>query len=186
MKKYVLSFCLCCLLIGTHIQATPQKYTVSTVSSIDVNRQAAPTTVNIIKVGSSVDVAAMKTGISKKNTVLLALHGYLVGGAVVSTYGSLLSWVFSKNYRLAFTGDGDITSLHGFTLHAIDAAIASFFAVNAFNYVKSKKTISILTAIAPILVSKGYEVLFINVIYPLIRASEPRAGAMGQAAEAME
>ena len=50
MKKYVLSICLFCLLIGTHIQAAPQKNAVSTVPAMGVNSQAATTTVNNIKV----------------------------------------------------------------------------------------------------------------------------------------
>ena len=68
MKKYVLSFCLCCLLIGTHIQAAPQKNSVTTVSATGVNSQVAPTTVNTIKVRMQPE-RMPNTGISKKNTI---------------------------------------------------------------------------------------------------------------------
>ena len=41
MKKYILSICLFCLLIGTHIQAAPQKNAVITVPAMSMNSQAA-------------------------------------------------------------------------------------------------------------------------------------------------
>jgi len=72
MKKYVLSFCLCCLLIGTHIQAAPQKNVVTTVSAIGVNSQAAPTTVSNRKLNNQKTRVWYTVGRDVINTVLFA------------------------------------------------------------------------------------------------------------------
>ena len=122
MKKYVLSICLFCLLIGTHIHAAPQKNAVTTVSAMGVNSQGAPTTVNNVKVSNGSGGAVSKAGkrvVGIISVATMAFHSILFGFTGVTFYNQLiiLNNEFTLFYSLLFMTNlaGVITSYNAVT-----------------------------------------------------------------------